>query len=85
MVEGRSKKNGIMKSLGTLIQLLRTLYFARCSCLGYKIVIIRFVFRFINRIQTSISVYWRASVASETLTGVTQSKIGDVCLFGERA
>ncbi len=23
--------------------------------------------------------YWRASVASETLTGVTQSKIGDVC------
>ncbi len=29
---------------------------------------------------------WRASVASETLTGVTQSKIGDVYLFiGERA
>ncbi len=29
---------------------------------------------------------WRASVARETLTGVTQSKIGDVCLFiGERA
>ncbi len=25
--------------------------------------------------------YWRASVASETLTGVTQSKIGDVYLF----
>ncbi len=24
---------------------------------------------------------WRASVASETLTAVTQSKIGDVCLF----
>ncbi len=24
---------------------------------------------------------WRASVASETLTGVTQSKIGDVSLF----
>ncbi len=24
---------------------------------------------------------WRASVASETLTGVTQSKIGDVCLL----
>ncbi len=23
---------------------------------------------------------WRASVASETLTGVTQLKIGDVCL-----
>ncbi len=30
--------------------------------------------------------YWRASVASETLTGVTQLKIGDVYLFiGERA
>ncbi len=28
---------------------------------------------------------WRASVASETLTEVTQSKIGDVCLFSERA
>ncbi len=25
--------------------------------------------------------HWRASVASETLTGVTQLKIGDVCLF----
>ncbi len=25
--------------------------------------------------------HWRASVASETLTGVTQSKIGDVYLF----
>ncbi len=25
--------------------------------------------------------YWRASVASETLTGVTPFKIGDVCLF----
>ncbi len=24
---------------------------------------------------------WRASVASETLTRVTQLKIGDVCLF----
>ncbi len=29
--------------------------------------------------------YWRASVASETLTGVTQSKIGDVYLFIWRA
>ncbi len=26
--------------------------------------------------------HWRASVASETLTGVTQSKIGDVYLLG---
>ncbi len=25
--------------------------------------------------------YWRARVASETLTGVTQLKIGDVCLY----
>ncbi len=25
--------------------------------------------------------YWRASVASETLTGVKMKKIGDVCLF----
>ncbi len=25
-------------------------------------------------------IYWRASVASEKLTGVTQLKIGDVCL-----
>ncbi len=29
----------------------------------------------------AISNYWRASVASETLIGVTQLKIGDVCLF----
>ncbi len=30
--------------------------------------------------------YWRVNEASETLTGVTQLKIGDVCLFiGERA
>ncbi len=28
---------------------------------------------------------WRASVASETLTGVTQSKIGDVCLLASVA
>ncbi len=25
--------------------------------------------------------YWRASVASETLTGVKQLKIGDVCIY----
>ncbi len=31
--------------------------------------------------KSGMFVYWRASVASETLTGVTQSKIGDVCLF----
>ncbi len=31
--------------------------------------------------RANVSVYWRASVASETLTGVTQSKIGDVCLL----
>ncbi len=28
-----------------------------------------------------LGIYWRASVASETLTGVTQLKVGDVCLF----
>ncbi len=33
-----------------------------------------------NALRTSIH-NWRASVASETLTGVTQSKIGDVCLL----
>ncbi len=31
--------------------------------------------------RTFLPPFWRASVASETLTGVTQSKIGDVCLF----
>ncbi len=29
----------------------------------------------------SVIVNWRASVASETLTGVTQLKIGNVCLL----
>ncbi len=28
--------------------------------------------------KSGMFIYWRASVASETLTGVTQSKIGDV-------
>ncbi len=28
-----------------------------------------------------IIINWRASVASETLTGVTQLKIGDICLY----
>ncbi len=32
-----------------------------------------------------ISDNWRASVASETLTGVTQLKIGDVCLLASPA
>ncbi len=31
--------------------------------------------------KSGMFVYWRASVASETLTGVTQSKIGDVYKF----
>ncbi len=40
------------------------------------------VFRLARHLCSSTSlVYWRASVASETLTGVTQSKIGDVYLF----
>ncbi len=35
-----------------------------------------------NRVYVIMYVYnWRASVASETHTGVTQLKIGDVCLF----
>ncbi len=33
-------------------------------------------------LSKDIAIYnWRASVVSETLTGVTQLKIGDVCLF----
>ncbi len=28
--------------------------------------------------------YWRASEASKTLTGVTQLKIGDVCLLASK-
>ncbi len=38
----------------------------------------------LSRVQLRFQIYiynWRASVASETLTGVTQSKIGNVCLF----
>ncbi len=35
-----------------------------------------------NSIEISLYfIYWRASVASETLTGVTQLKIGDVYLY----
>ncbi len=34
-----------------------------------------------SSIPTVFSYNWRASVASETLTGLTQSKIGDVYLF----
>ncbi len=32
-------------------------------------------------VRASQACYWRASVASETLTGVTQLKIGDVYLY----
>ncbi len=32
-------------------------------------------------VKATIRCHWRASVASETLTGVTQSKIGDVYKF----
>ncbi len=35
--------------------------------------------------DSSKHINWRASVASETLTGVKMKKIGDVDLFGERA
>ncbi len=31
--------------------------------------------------STMLLYIWRASEASETLSGVTQLKIGDVCLF----
>ncbi len=34
-----------------------------------------------STVTRAITDNWRASVASETLTGVTQSKIGDVYLF----
>ncbi len=37
--------------------------------------------RYFALFERTTSNNWRASVASETLTGVTQSKIGDVCLF----
>ncbi len=37
---------------------------------------------FICKYETQLlQYYWRASEASETLTGVTQLKIGDVCLL----
>ncbi len=35
----------------------------------------------VNNAYIFMLFYWRASVASETLTGVTQLKIGDVCVF----
>ena len=43
----------------------------------------------VNWVETSVyrtvpmnpSTYWRVSGASETLSGVTQLKIGDICLF----
>ncbi len=54
--------------------------FSVASVLEVKINSI--VFRLARHLCSSTSlVYWRASVASETLTVVTQSKIGDVCLF----
>ncbi len=40
----------------------------------------------VTKKYTIIDIYDFISLGSETLTGVTQSKIGDVCLFiGERA
>ncbi len=35
---------------------------------------------FVVKIEV-VSYYWRVSEASETLSGVTQLKIGDVCLY----
>ncbi len=42
---------------------------------------VNWTFLYLFRILFVTPTYWRASVASETLTGVTQLKIGDVCLF----
>ncbi len=39
------------------------------------------MFFVININLAEINIFWRVSVAGETLTGVTQSKIGDVCLL----
>ncbi len=46
-------------------------------------ILTRFLDNFteLNVRMRGFGIYWRASVASETLTGVTQSKIGDVCLL----
>ncbi len=38
-------------------------------------------FRSNQLLEHSILINWRASEASETLSGVTQLKIGDICLF----
>ncbi len=49
---------------------------------GVAIVVILFgLLSGTRKVRISEAPNWRASVASETLTGVTQSKIGDVCLF----
>ncbi len=45
------------------------------------------VFRLARHLCSStplVILYWRASVASETLTGVTQLKIGDFCLLASK-
>ncbi len=34
-----------------------------------------------NDVSPALTLIWRASVACEALTGVTQLKIGDVCLL----
>ncbi len=54
---------------------------------GGGVLILRVAFKFpqvIHTLQLNVVFnrfhYWRASVTSETLTGVTQLKIGDVCL-----
>ncbi len=35
----------------------------------------------VSGVVSQCALCWRASVASETLTGITQLKIGDVCLL----
>ncbi len=49
---------------------------------GVPTVVVRVQLKCVCRIKFCFPpTDWRASVASETLTGVSQSKIGDVCLF----
>ncbi len=52
-----------------------------CSSFIYNIDMHNIHINIFLQIIHSLGLCWRASVASETLTGVTQLKIGDVCLL----
>ncbi len=59
-----------------------------CFCLDIcnaKDDIVRPIASLVWGVTPLFEINWRASVASETLTGVTQSKIGDVYLASERS